>query len=85
MPVDVSAGRAAGELLLGAQCPWLELVRHLRFRNRSQRSSAGQAQAPRKQGRLEALDHVGQLLVGVLPTHESGTAQRRRISRSGLG
>jgi len=76
MPVDVAAGPAPGESLLRAQRPRFKLVGHLSLRNRAQRSSAGQAQAPRLQRRAEPLDEVGQLGVGVLTAHESGTAQR---------
>ena len=76
MPVDVSAGPALGELLHRAQRPRFKPVCHLGLRNGYERSSAGHAQAPRPQRRLEPFHDVGQLVVGVLPAHESGSAQR---------
>src|SRR5664280_2845987 len=76
MPVDLIARPAPGELLLRAQRPLFKPVCHLSLRNRDQPSTAYKAQGPRPQGRSEPLDDFGQLVVGVLPAHESGTAQR---------
>jgi len=75
MPVDVPAGLAPGELVLRAQRPLLKLVCHLSLRNRREDSSAGQAEAPRRQGWPEPFDDVGQLVVGVLTAHKGSTAQ----------
>src|ERR1035437_5621915 len=75
MPVDMVAGLASGELMLCAHGPWFKAVGHLSLRNLHQLSSAGKAQGPRPQGRPEPLDDIGQLVVGVLPAHESCAAQ----------
>jgi hypothetical protein len=61
--------------MLCAQGPWFKAFCHLSLWNRHQRSSAGKAQGPRRQGRPEPLDDIGQLVVGVLPAHESCAAQ----------
>ena len=62
--------------MLSAKGPRLKLVCHLGLRNRSQRSSTGQAPAPGVQRWLKPFDDVGQLVVRVLSAHESRPAQR---------